>query len=185
MFSKKLLTLACVVGILAFGGCIFIPTGGTPPPPPPISWHGIQTIQVTVTNASESHHLGPAALAQAVVNNINFNSRTANAGIKAKLQTEGETGDALLKITILSETATPPPGESSRGTVKWTVLLKVSTTLTKRDGQVVWSETGADYTLTPAYPREDPDDLWQEHTLEHWLTYQLSDRLLNRMISAK
>jgi hypothetical protein len=158
MFSKKLLTVACVVGILAFGGCIFIPSGNVAPPPPPpprLELRGIQNIQVAATSLSESNHINPSALAQAVTNNIN--SRTVVTGIKAEVQKEGEIRGAALKISILSETATRDTNQPSVTAIRWIFLLKISATLTKPDGQVVWSETNADYGAPEPGQSSSPD----------------------------
>ena len=144
MFSKKLLTLACVVGILAFGGCIFIPSGPAPPPAPPrVEFTGIQMIEVAVSNVSESHHLDSTDLAQAVVKEINDHAKYTT--MKAEVQKRiGAAGDAVLKITVLSETAVPVPAAK---TPHWTFEFKISSTLTTADGKVVWGRTNESYAV--------------------------------------
>jgi len=183
MLSKKLLTLACVLAILAFGGCIFIPNG--PPTAPRIEFNGIHTIQVTATNTSESPHIDPAGLARAVVKQIN--SDAGATGIKGQAlqaqQAQPEAGapDAVLKITVLSESATLDPVTPSDKNMHWTFQFSISATLTKSDGEVVWSQTNAKYPLVRTYARKDPPEGWQNPAMLRSITSRLGTDLLVRV----
>jgi hypothetical protein len=187
MLRKKLLTLACVLAILAFGGCIFIPSG--PPKAPRIEFNGIRTIQVDVANNSESHHIDPAQLARAVVKSIN--SDASATGIKGQLpqaqqaQPQAATPDAVLKITVLSESATLAPVTKLEKNPYWTFQFRISTTLTKSDGEVVWSRTNADFPNVRTYARKDPPEGWQNPALLRDITSRLGTDLLVRMYYAK
>lgn len=184
MFSKKLLALACVIGILAFGGCIFIPSGPAPPPTAPrLEFQGIHDIHVSASNTSEAHRVDPSDLAQSVAHSIR--GRTSSTGIKAQVEQDAATADADLKITILSETAAPPPDSSSAKNASWTFKFNISATLAKSDGQVVWSETNAAhwYTLPPS--RKDPLDAWSNPALRRSVTSYLGDELVYDMFYKK
>jgi hypothetical protein len=187
MLSKKLLTLVCVLGILAFGGCIFIPSGPAPPPAPPrVSFNGIQMMEIAATNASESHHLDPADLAAAVVKEIN--DHTKYTTMKAEVQKGGAAGDAVLKITVLSETAVPvPPSPHSSSSAKagrWTFRFTVSSTLTKAGGEVVWSETDGTYPVFQP-TKEDPQDAWNDPKVRRSFISNVGSDLVIRMFYGK
>src|ERR1035438_9069294 len=97
MLEKKLLTLACAAGILACGACFLppLPEHHRPPPlPARLALAGIQSIRVSVTNTSESHHLDPSDLALAVTKSIN--ELTNETGVSAYDQRYA--GDAVLEI---------------------------------------------------------------------------------------
>ena len=54
MFEKKMLTLCCAIGILAFGACFLPPLPQRQPPPPPIrsGLRGLSNVEVAVANQS-------------------------------------------------------------------------------------------------------------------------------------
>jgi hypothetical protein len=184
MLSKKMLTLACVAGILAFGGCIFIPTGPAPPPTAPrLEFQGIHNIQVSATNTSDSQHIDPSDLARAVARSINDDS--PGTGIKAQVQQDAAATDASLKITILSEIATTPPDSSSAKTASWKFQFRISAVLTKSDGQVVWTETNELYQYYRPPYRKDPDDPWGNPALRRSLPPDLAFDLVFAMFYKK
>jgi hypothetical protein len=192
MLKKKLLTLACALGILSFGACFPIPIGqqpSPPPPPPPIrlDLQGIRSIRVAVENRSELQHLDPAILAQEIANQINWQSRGALVGGHAESGAQYE--DAVLNVTILSETATPspgmsvpgPPGTSRAG--NWSLLFKISATLTRKDGLVVWRQSDADYPVPHMFGPADLSAMWKNATRIDQMPQLLSRRLVHRMLN--
>lgn len=192
MLKKKLITLACAVGILSFGACFSIPIGqqpSPPPPPPPIllDLQGIQSIRVAVENSSESHHLDPQILAQAMANEINWETREALAG--AHIETGAQEEDAVLNVTILSETATPSPQLSvpePPGTLKagnWSLLFKISATLTRKDGQVIWRQSDTSYPVPHMFGPAEPSAMWKNATRIDQMPRLLSRRLVHRMLN--
>jgi hypothetical protein len=179
MLEKKLLTLACAAGILACGAC-FGPISSPPPLPPPLlDLHGIQSIQVVVTSVSESHHLNLSDLAGRVTYFINW--QTQHTGVSAYAQQQAEPGDAVLQITILSETVDLSSSPPLTARKKLPFLIKVSATLTRQDGQVIWHETDAEYLVHYSFKPEDSSDVWKDTFLRNYVTNQLSSRLVHRM----
>src|ERR1035438_6901552 len=102
MLGKKLLTLACLLGILACGAC----SGPAYRPPVVRPMVGVRTIQVVVANDSESRQLDPARLSAAIV--VMLNRRHDGIGNGAFQATSAETlgdADAVLDVKILKESA--------------------------------------------------------------------------------
>lgn len=182
MLEKKLVTLVCAVGILACGACFLppLPQHRPPPPPPPIlDLQGIQSIRVEVTNNSASRHLDPSGLAQAVANAINW--RTKDHGVSAHVQKEAGDGDAVLAVTVLSETATPETTAKNSGLTRWSFLVGTSASLTKLNGQRVWHETEVDSRFNRSFAQQDPGLLWNDPSVTPWLSGALSQRVVYRM----
>ncbi len=185
MVERKLLTLAGVVGILACGACFLPPLAqhAPPPPPPPpvrIELVGIQSIRVEVANASPSHHLDPAVLAQKIAETINLQSWRTK--IHAYVGKEAGNGDAVLEVTVLSETveaATPAKIKSI------TFLINDSATLTRANGALVWQETEAGSSVFRNLVEGDPADAWKLPGLVDGVDRALSHRLVFRMISGR
>ena len=182
MLGRKLLTLACAVGILAFGAC-FGPPSDNHPPLPRLELQGIHHIRVTAVNVSESHHLDPFDVAQAVAYRINVRSR--ETGARAHVEREATTVDAVFAITILRESATQILRLSASGVERWSILVNTSATLTNADGQVIWSETGVSNSFYRAFAAQDVEELWKEPTLRNGLTTELSTRLAHRIFYAR
>lgn len=176
MLWKKLVTLASVLGILSFGACFWpAPSAPVPPLPPRLDLQGIRTIQVAVTNLSESKHLAPADLAQAVANYMN--ARSLGPGIRTLAQAQASTTDAVLQITILSERTELPPRAG------WaTFQVGISATLTRQNGQVIWRETNGSYGLSHRFTGKNPAYLWNEPKFQSGLFGALSSDLTYRLL---
>ena len=185
MFGRKLLTLACAVGILAFGACFGTLDRPSPPPPlaPRLDLHGIKSIEVVVKNVSESHHLDPSDLAQTVAKRINW--RTEQTGVTADVPQEGRAGEGVLEIKVLRESATPIPPPSASRVQWWSIMVNTSATLTKADGHVIWRETNFSNQLSSGFTAKDVEQLWKKPALRDWLPIELSNRLVYRMFYAK
>lgn len=175
MIEKKLLTLAAVVGILACGACFMGPLPDRQPPPPPIrnGFKMIHSIRVEVANTSPSHHLDPAALARKIAETINDQSQKTK--VSAHVGKKAGDGDAVLAITILSETV----GSAKPG--RMTFLLKDSATLTRLGGTLVWQETDAGNWITRHVDEENASDAWKEPGLVDGVEKALSGRLVFRI----
>jgi hypothetical protein len=179
MVKKKLLTLAAVAGILACGACFFGPLPERTPPPAPPTIHGtfdgIQKIRVEVENTSPTHHLDSAALAQKIADTINEQSWKLKINAHVGKQAEGE--DAVLAVTILSETAEP----AKSGRVRF--LIKDSATLMKLQSVVLWRETDAENSIERYFPKENPTYVWMEPAIPGEVGKEVSIYLVNRMMS--
>ena len=182
MFKKKLLTLACAAGILACGACFMPPLPHRAPVPPPLraEMQGIETIRVEGTNVSAQRNIDPSELTNAVANSINW--RSGQTGIRASVQNGAVEENAVLKIVILSERATPGM-LLEKGRQLWSFQLKTSSTLTGKDGHVIWADTDGGLELTRHCPRTEAADLWKDPMIHGWLSRAVSNRLVYRMFS--
>jgi len=182
MLGKKLLTVACVVGLLLCGGCFWLGAGTpTPPPPPPlIDLQGVHRIEVAVTDASPEHHIEPVDLGKDVVERIRWNTR--DSGIKAEVQRHAGVGDAVLKITILSVSSAAAANPRPPDYVRSMYQFKVSTSLTRPNGQVIWQEAGGDYSVPSMYTAIDSQGVWKADAMSEDVYFNLSDRLAQRML---
>jgi hypothetical protein len=185
MIVKKLVTLACAAGILACGAC-FVPPQPThtpPPPPLPLDLRGISRIRVQVTNASPTQHLDATQLASWMASQIDVQAgRAAVTGFAAQ-QPGNE--DAVLEVTILSESTKLQSAAASNGKATWEIELSLTAALTRLNGQVVWRESDGNYRASRALPQEAEPDLWKEPVVQGWLIRGVGNRLVYRMINAR
>jgi hypothetical protein len=179
MVKKKLLTLAGVLAILASGACLLPPLPRHKPPPPPVlnGLDGVSRIRVEVVNSSPSHHLEPVALAQKVAEAIN--QQTAKTKINAHAAIASEGGDAVLLITVLSETVESTAAARARSV---TLYIKDSATLKRLDDALAWQETEVGNPITGDIGDEKVPDVWKSPGLVDRVSQALSDRLAFRML---
>jgi hypothetical protein len=187
MLEKKLVTLGCAVGILACGACFLPPLPEHQPPPPPVhlDLQGIRRIRLEVSNASESHHLDPEALAGWI--EIRINTQARGAGVKAfsEKNPASADADAVLQVTVLSETVAPEQPKATRGDEQWNIQVSLSAVLTKKDGQMVWRESDGDYRFFRSDARGDTADTWNRPGLQNWVGVETGWRLVARMLNAQ
>jgi hypothetical protein len=182
MLRKQLITLAAILGILSCGAC-FLPNlvdRDPPPPPPPltIDLRGVRMIGVTVSDDSKAPLLDPVMLAQRVAEYGNFRSRDTK--VKLRVHREGGTEDAQLKIAILKESAVKLPQATPEAAQRWALQLIISSTLTARDGRVIWQETSRNRDLAPAITAADEAEFLQR--LSHlWIYGAVSYPLVKSM----
>lgn len=180
MLKKKLLTLACAVGILACGACFSTWGPPTPPLAPRIKSNGVHSIDVEVTNVSESQHIDSSTLARLVAESVNGYSNDTK--VKAHARHEAGTDDTVLKITILDESAARDPSRVlPSDMLPWSIDVSLSATLTQKDGQVLWQEKEDHYrvpswskAVETTYPWKDPN-----------VSYSLSFDVIRRMLFAE
>lgn len=178
MRNKKLLTMAGAVAILACGACLPPPPQHGPRPPVWIGVGRIQRIRVDVANASPGHHLDSAALAQKIVDTINEQSWRMNTRVNAYVGKNVGDVDAVLAITILSETAEAlTPAKT-----KIRILINHSATLTRLDGVLVWRAAEAGSPIVRNVAEGDPADAWQDPRLVDEVDKALSNRLVFHML---
>jgi len=187
MLGKKLLTIGCVLGILACGACFGPVYHGPPPPaPPPLRpMEGVHTIRVTVTNASDTKHFASSRLAQSVIDQINYLSRRRNSGLHAIGSEAAKPADAILAVTILTETPYSVNRLASLGQAEWKVACKASATLTANDGRVIWSDPNL--LLTEQFSLDHASDQgatfnWDAPIVKNQTLYMMGFTLVGRMI---
>ncbi|MGH9598621.1 MAG: hypothetical protein ACRD27_02055 [Terracidiphilus sp.] len=182
--EKKLITLACAIGILLCGACFLPPPRPKPFPPIPIriDLQGIRSIRVEATNASGTPHLVPADIEYEVSDYINLATR--KTVVSAPFRKGGDPGDALLKITVLSESAQLESQGPPAGFEQWSLGIGISATLTKQDGHVLWRESQPVYWLTHDFLAKESKGGWNDLAVRSWAVDGLSHELVNRMFYA-
>jgi hypothetical protein len=182
MLEKKLVTVACAAGVLGCGACFLPPLPQHKPPPPPlrIDFGEIRNIRVEVTNASVTHRIEGARLAEEVADEINAQPRISRVSAHVG---NGVEPDAVLRIVVVSESVKEDdPAMANPRSV--TFFLKDSASLTNRDGGVVWQETEAGSRITRVVDghAEGGKDLTQtEMDQLDKLDKDLSNRIVFRM----
>jgi hypothetical protein len=136
MHRRKLLTVACALGVLACGAC-FLPPLREPPPPLPPSLAAVRTIAVQIEDSSAHDLIHEAPMSAAVASN--FNRLWAEFPVRALPYVEAGRYDAVLKVTIIQKTVSG--GSTSHGNQLWTFEILASLALTASDGRILQSET--------------------------------------------
>jgi hypothetical protein len=184
MLAKKLLTVACAFGIVAIGACFLPPLRPPQLPPPPLphrDLQGIRRIGVEVEDRSSSRHLDSQTAADAIAKGLNLRSR--NLKVKASAYQGTERQDAVLKITISSQTAVADPDTRSSGLENWSIHIDYSSTLTKHDGQVLWHEDHFVKRLSRSLRAKGSDPAWSEPGVQYLMMSDLGSDLALRMFS--
>ncbi|MGA3008891.1 MAG: hypothetical protein ABSD72_01390 [Terracidiphilus sp.] len=122
-----------------------------------------------------SHHLDSADLARKITDAINEQSWKTK--VSAHVGKEAGGADAVLAITVLSETVEPALTQTGR----MRFLIRDSATLTRPDGALVWRETEAENWITRNVVEENAADAWKVPGLMDGVDKALSDRLIFRM----
>jgi hypothetical protein len=181
MFEKKMLTLCCAIGILAFGACFLPPLPQRQPPPPPIrsGLRGLSNVEVAVANQSESRHLDAFELALQVAGQIN--ALYGRTGVRAFAGEPGRPADAVLKIDVLHETATLHPSTNPSSPETWEFEIALNATLTRTNGEILWQRTKDLLRVVRRFPADHPADLWSEQSVHRGLAFVLGDGVTHDM----
>jgi hypothetical protein len=187
MLEKKLVTLGCAVGILACGACFLPPLPQHEPTPPPVrlDLQGIRKIRVEVSYDSQLHDLDPNALASWIEVRINTDARSAGAKAFSQKHPASADADAVLQVTVLSETATPGRMRSNGVDEDWDFQISISAVLTKKDGRVVWRESDGNYHFSHDFTSLAAAHILSQPELQNWLTLDTGRRLVARMLNAQ
>jgi hypothetical protein len=181
MLREKLLTIACAVGILACGAC-FLPPIDSPPHPtaPPLreALRGIKTIRVVVDDASEAHTLDPSELASCIAGALR--SRVWRTHVELEDQETPQAGDAVLHIKLIKVTSTTDPGTNEMARL-WFLEVALSATLIDAHGQTIWQQNHPPYDLRIDSQSDNPTAVWKEPQVRAWLSYGVSDNVLDKM----
>jgi hypothetical protein len=132
MVKRRLLTIACVTGILAFGACGMF---DRQPPPPMTLFVGVHTVRVVVTDSSATHQIDVNGLREAVVKELNAPSNQTHF----RAVTEGD-ADCTLTLDIVSEDARAHIQDMQKDGALWNFKALISTTLRRTDGQQLWTK---------------------------------------------
>jgi hypothetical protein len=129
-----------------------------------------------VANASPSHYLDSADLSRKIADAINEQSWKTK--VNAHVGKEAGSEDAVLAITVLSETV---ESETAARNGSMTFHIKDSATLTRLNGALVWQETEAGNRIECDVAEENALDVWKEPGLVNGVDKALSDTLVFRM----
>jgi hypothetical protein len=133
MLKRKLLTIACVAGILVCGACgLFI----REPPPPMTLFVGVRTVRVAVTNKSTTHQIDLDAVRQAIIKELNSPFHQSHMLAVA----EGD-ADCTLNLEILDEDARESIQDPKRDGALWNFKALISAKLERKDGRQLWTRT--------------------------------------------
>lgn len=182
MLARKLTTLAGAAGILGLGACFLPPPPPRQLPPPPLARRDLQDIRqvfVVVEGAPPSRYFNPPAAAEAVTDGINLRSR--NSKVKASAYAQARGANAILKITILNETAVAIPSAQPADFQNWSIHVVYSTTLTNSDGQILWQEDHFEQTFRHRLRTDDPADFWKEYPVQYSMMSNLGSDLALRL----
>jgi hypothetical protein len=183
MLEKKLVTLVCAAGILACGACFLPPLPEHVPPPPSVQLdlQGVHRIHVDAENASATHHLNADKLASWIA------VKTGSEGRRLKLTAfsgpESTDEDGELKVTVVSESANPGQNAKKNGMVEWTFDVNVSAELRNKGGVTVWRENEGHYQFRHFETPGDEAAAWADNELRDWLTVDVGNRLVFRMLN--
>lgn len=178
MLDKKLLTLACAIGILACGACFLPPLPEHRPPPPLLQ--GIRRIRVVVSSSADSPCIDPAALAREIAEG--FNLEISGTGVKAYVRDKAEDKDAILYIEAPGVNGTPGSAPMASGLYMWSFEVVISATLTDPGGHVVWQEKDGSFRIFHAFPPKDLAELWSDQGYRNWLASAVGERLVKQML---
>jgi hypothetical protein len=135
MLEKKLVTLACAVGILACGAC-FLPPLRDPAPPLPPALASVHIIAIQVEDGTASNLFDPLIMSSATA--INFNRLWNEFPLRAEASNAGGPSDAALRIAVLRKTASCIPGDKGRKFCS--IEMIASFTVTATDGRILQSK---------------------------------------------
>jgi len=185
MLKKKLLTVACALGIVMCGGCFLPPVmlpGPKRPTPPPLrtAWEGIHRVRVVATDVSDAHHLDGGTLAMFVANRINWMAQ--GKGIKAFAS--GQTGNeqAVLELKVETESATQSGSPSTPMQNAWSFSVGISATLTDRNGQVLWHDVEPAVLFENSFPQDSSVDIWAQRGFNGSLPWFLGERVAHEAL---
>jgi hypothetical protein len=161
MRGKKLLTLGCVVAILACGACFLPPPRPVPPPLAP-ALRASRRIRVEVVNLSPTQHIAPQRFGSTLMTNIN--NRLSGTRLKATTDAASRPGDAVLHIDILQESASAPtPSNPGRSMSTFSVAFNGS--FIAANGDVLRRASNRTFSSYPVYIFSDSDP-WRDSVLK-------------------
>jgi hypothetical protein len=170
MPGKQHLTAACVVAIVGFGACgLNLPTPSVPQPPPRVPGLAqVHTIAIQVQDVSGGDLVDGNALSRAVV--ANWNSVLKKKYVDFYVMQPSM--DATLKIVLLHKTLSCEPSTSFKQ--KCSLRLITSSTLTDRDGKLIWSGSEEESKGEFRVGHITPQDVWKSDVFIEAAAYCLS-----------
>ncbi|MGA2649837.1 MAG: hypothetical protein ABSF28_04920 [Terracidiphilus sp.] len=181
MLRKKMLTVACALGILACGACFLPPLPEPSPrrsaPPLPVQprWYHIHSVRVIAADVSDSHYLDSEYLAMNLADRINWMAR--GYGIRAFASNQPANEDAVLEFKVEKESATPWTAQSTQKVTTWSFSIRTSASLRDRNGQVRWLDEEPAILFRAGFPQDPSIDIWKQGGFNESLPEFLGDRV--------
>jgi hypothetical protein len=182
MVRKQLLTVVCLLGILACGACFLPPLPAPPPRPPRLDLHRSQGIRVEVTNVSATHHVDSGQMSQWLAEAINRQRRPTIP--PARAGGEPMAGDAVMQVSIVGESLTPVTTDRETSDAARPEVT-LDATLTRPDGAIVWREMNYPYRSNIGILVPAAGDPWSSTGVQGWVQYYLCNRLAGRLLMGR
>ena len=170
---KQLIAGACVVAMVAFGACgasLSAPPVPHPPPAPVPGLALVHTIAIEVQDASGGDLVDGDALTQTVV--AKWNSARKKKQVHFDVTQPSMADDATLKIVLLRKTLSCEPSDPFLQ--KCGLLLTTSSTLTSRDGKLIWRGSKEESKCDFSVGYLTPDEIWKSDAFMEVAAYCLS-----------
>jgi hypothetical protein len=182
MVRKKLVTLACAVGLLACGACFLPPLPQPAPPPLRLPLGRSRAVRVEVTNDAPTHHIDPVEFRGWIVAAINLQRQPVVP--PAHIDGEASPDDAVLQIHIVDESAIAEPANPAVANAA-AVQVTLDATLTRPDGAIVWRQMHRLYRSDARYRFADSADPWSSPSFAAWVHDSVCHTLVSQMLDGK
>ena len=132
-----------------------------------------------VTNSSPTQHIDAGKLAEIIT--VILNRKARGSGIAAYEDGQSKPNDAILRISILRESAIPRRVPLRPGVSTWRITIALDATLTAADGMVVWRKTNAEYKSDYSNNHPGADAPWGEPGFRRWAYFKVYRPLIGQM----
>jgi hypothetical protein len=177
MIEKKLLTLACAVGILACGAC-FLPPLDEPKPQLPPALASVHIIAIQVEDGTGSNLFDPLMMSSATVSN--FNRLWSEYPVRAKALNAGGPSDAVLRVVVLHKTDSFTPGK--KGRQFYPLEMIASFTVTAADGTNLESKPEESVKFGVWFSGKSLPENWNSSPILHEAAYALAMAAGNKLL---
>jgi len=170
---KQLIAGACVVAMVGFGACgasLSAPPVPHPPPAPVPGLAQVHTIAIQVQDVSGGDLVDGDVLSQVVVSN--WNSALKKKHVYFDVTQHSMADDATQKIVLLRKTLSCEP--SNPFLQRCGLLLTTSSTLTSRDGKLLWRGSKEESKCELSVGYITPAEIWRSDAFMEVAAYCLS-----------
>ena len=187
MFTKMLLTLACVIGVSGCGPLekplewVFL-REPLPPVLHPVA--GVRIVRVTVENLAPTHKLVATNVDDGIVREMNI---FAN-GIKAIAVGDKSVADGILAVSIIEERGVFVLNKRHSDSLTWRFRVRFSASLMRSNGQTIWRNDAQSVSYEIGFsghdrPSHSPD--WSMREVPQQLTTMLGARIVEDLVHVK
>jgi hypothetical protein len=170
---KKLIAVTCVVAIIVFGACEAEPPTPNLPAPPALPIPGLSQIRsmaIQVRDDSGGDLVDGDALSRAVV--TNWNTVLGKQQVRFYVMERSIPRDATLKIVLLRKDVSCEVSKSGRQ--RCDLKLITSSTLTDREGRLLWKRPHEDSECSFGVTSDTRPNSWESDAFLEDAAYCLS-----------